>query len=38
METTSKKNAMFLTALNIGVIFLTAFASSAHPGLANAQD
>ena len=28
---------MFLTALCIGVIFLAAFASHAHPGFANAQ-
>ena len=37
METTSKKNAMALAALSIGVIFLAGFASPTQVGLANAQ-
>src|SRR5215831_15954082 len=37
METTSKKNAMFLAALSVGVIFLAGFASPTQLGLANAQ-
>jgi hypothetical protein len=37
METTSKKNTMFLSALSVGVIFLAGFASPTQLGLANAQ-
>jgi hypothetical protein len=36
METTSKKNSMFLAALSIGVIFLVSFASPTQLGLADA--
>ena len=37
METTAKKDAMFLATLSVGVIFLAGFASSTQLGLANAQ-
>jgi hypothetical protein len=37
METTSKKNALFLAALIIGIIFLAGFASPTQLGLVNAQ-
>ena len=37
METTSKKNAMILAVLGVGMMFIASLALPAHPGLVNAQ-